>query len=72
MAVAAPAGADSSRSMEYDKKTATEGLPLPPQAASDMLHDPAAAATFARSLPDQSWSSCDLDTTVSSDINREF
>ena len=51
-----PAGADSSRSLDYDGKP-----PLPAQFAIDMLHFSAATATLTCSLPDQSMSSRDPD-----------
>ena len=62
VAVAAPAGADNPRSMEYDKKRLQTACRCPPHAASDMLHEPAAAPTLAHSLPDQSLSGCDPPT----------
>ena len=37
-----------------------------------MLHDLAAAATLAHSLPDQSLSGCDPDRAGSSEVNRKF
>ena len=72
VAVAAPAGADNPRSMEYDKKRLQTACRCPPQAASDMLHEPAAAATLAHSLPDQSLSGCDPGRAGSSEVYPKF
>ena len=54
------------------EKTTSNGLPLPPHSAADMLHDPVAAATLAHSLPDQSMSSYGPDRSGLSDGSREL